>query len=450
LFGFGKKKSANNTEVRTSTTASIFNWLFGNNTNKSYLNISTVYACIRMLSDSISMTPLKLYQTTDKGREEITNTPLSRLLKNPQANTTGFQWMNTMLVQLTGWGNAYSVIEYDDDMNPMSLIYIPSSSVGVYETFNEVEPYYYQVTMNSGKLMKIFPEQMLHFRNISLNGYEGLSPIAYHASTFDRAYYESEYATNFMQKGGSMSGIITTDKKLKADQIKQLKEDFSNAYGGSENAGKTPVLGDGMIYTQLKPMSPADADYVNSKKLTKSEIMEIYKVPPPLLGIIDATYSNTEQLALIYQRYTLTPIYAMIEQEMSLKLISFVKQDKFYLEFMSDALLNATAKDKAEVVTKLTEKGVMTLNEARRKYNLKDLTDLDEVVLPLNSAPMKLHKEVLTPKEPDPISSEVVEIESDDELRQLVHKLSSDIGRLKKEVGNGMASNPPSTPTKKV
>ena len=389
-----------------------------------------------MIADSVAMTPVKVFKKTNKGREEQSNA-ISKLLKNPAPNVTFYKWQNTMLGQLIGWGNGYSIIEYVGGV-ATSLIFIPSEKVQIMETGVTLEPYFYRVTLSNNKQIDVFPDEMLHYVNITTNGRDGLSPIELHVSTFDRSYYESQYATNFMKNGNSMSGIITTEKGLKPDQIKQLKEDFSSAFSGAKNAGKTPVLGDGMKYAQLKPISPADADYINSKKLTKSEIMEIFKVPPPLLGVIDATYNNTEQLALIYQRFTLAPVYTMIQQELTLKLIGANKDT--YIEFVPDALLFATAKDKSDVVTNLVQKGIYTPNEGRAIYNKPDIEGGNEIVLPLNSAPIGLHKEVLTPpppvepaKEPEPIE------DGDDELRAQIQSFKSELGRIKKQLGNGKA-----------
>ncbi len=440
------KRNKQTDETRAMSVAGNFFSFLNSDSPSNYLSIGTVYACIRMISDSVSMTPVKVYSKGKDGRDEMEDSPLHKLLANPQLNTTNFQWMNVMLGQLVGWGNGYSVIEFDG-ITPKGLIFIPSRNVSIYETYQPEEPYYYRVTLINGKQLKVFPDQMIHFRNITLDGYTGLSPIGLHNSTFDRGFYEGEFATNFMRNGGSMSGIITTEKRLKKEQIDQLKKDFSTAYGGSSNAGKTPVLGDGMKYEQLKPISPADADYVRSKELTKAEIMEIFKVPPPLLGVIDATYNNTEQLALIYQRYTLSPIYTMIEQEMSLKLIPESQRGKTFMQFEIDALLNATAKDKSDVITNLTQKGVITVNEARKKYNLKDIDGMDDIILPLNSAPTDLHREVLTPKEevvpasaaPEPMKTDDAPGKDDDKLEELqrsFHRLSSELGRLKKDIGN--------------
>lgn len=406
MFNLFKKKTKEKTEERNISISSVAWGFFSGNTPSNYLRIGTVYACIRMLADSVAMTPLNLYKKDESGRDLLEENPITKLINNPAPNVTRFQWENTMVGQLEGWGNAYSVIEFSGSI-PVSLIYIPTQNVSIQETYNLDIPYFYRVTLANGRQIDVFPDEMIHYRNMTVDGHTGLSPIALHTSTFDRGYYEGEFATNFMKNGGSMSGIITTPKKLKAEQVKQLKKDFSTAYGGAENAGKTPVLADDMKYTQLQPISPADADYVRSKELTKAEIMEIFKVPPPLLGVVDATYNNTEQLALIYQRYTLSPIYTMIQQEMSLKLLT---DSNMYFEFEIDVLLNATANDKAEVITRLTEKGVITLNEARAKYNLKSIDGLDEVILPLNLAPMDLHKEVLTPQ-PIVVEEEVIEIE---------------------------------------
>lgn len=432
MFGMFNKK-----EDRSVTASSTFWSFFTADAVNDKLRIGTVYSCVRMLSDSISMTPIKVFKKTDQGREQLDNN-IAQLLNKPAQNTSYFQWLNAMTVQLSGWGNAYSVIEYENGI-AKSLVFIPSENVSIQKTQTK-EPYFYKVTTKNNKIINVFPDEMIHFRNITVDGVNGLSPIGLHDNTFDRSHYETEFATNFAKNGSSISGIISTEKKLKQEQITQLKKDFNTAYSGSANAGKVPVLGDGLKFDQVKPVSPADSDYVNSNRLTDNQIMRIFKIPPPILGVIDSTYNNTEQLALIYQRYTLAPLYEMIQQELTLKLVS---RSNTYIEFVVDALLNATAKDKVEVITKLTEKGVMTLNEARRKYNMQDKKGLDDVILPLSLAPLPLHNEVLKPVEPvvTPPADETPpkDDEDEDQLRSLVHKLQSDLGRIKKQLGNGNA-----------
>jgi len=434
MFNFFKKK----TEINAVSVSSTQWNIFFNKQPSNKLAISSVYSCIRMISDSVAMTNINLYKKTDEGREEQESSNLALLLKKPSKYMTYFKWQNCMMVQLSGWGNSFSVIEYDRTGKQIGLIFIPTDNVSIKKTTSTSEPYYYIVVLSNGNTINVFPDEMIHYTNISLDGVTGLSPINLHANTLERSYNNSTSADNFVKNSAAMSGIITTDKKLKPEQITQLKEDFGSKYGGSENAGKIPVLGDGLNFTQLKPISPQDSEYINSSKLTDNQIMQIFKVPPPLLGVVDATYNNTEQLALIYQRYTLSPIYTMIEQELSLKLLSPVSTKNEYFEFNVDVLLNATAADKAEVITKLTEKGIMTLNEARRKYNLKDEDGLNEVVLPLNSAPLSLHEKVLTPvPPPEPVQPMEQIIKQEDEIKTLVHKLQSDIGRIKKDLGNG-------------
>ena len=117
-----------------------------------------------------------------------------------------------------------------------------------------------------------------------------------------------------------------------------------------------------------------------------------------------------------------------------------------YEQTSSSLTINATASDKAEVITKLTEKGVITLNEARRKYNLKDIDGLNEVILPLNLAPMELHEKVLTPAPIiEPIEATVESTfhpipepkgENEEKIQNQIHKLQSELGRVKKLLGN--------------
>jgi len=379
MFNIFKKKEKRS--IDSSGFVSLFeDWL--DRTQNKPENIATAYACIRMISNTIAMSRLEHYSVSDKGMDPIYSSSIKTILNNPYMNFTNFYFMESIVSDLITYGNAYAFI----DRSPSSiknLIYIPENQVSVYLITDgdiNTDSHYYQVTFK-GKSFKVFSEDMLHFKNISNSnrGLVGMNPIEIHRSTFDSANNLNEYMDNFLENGASISGIIESEKNLNAGTIEDLKNNFQSKFAGKRNAGKTPVLPQGLSYKQLKPLSPADADYINTKKMSKYDICEIYGVPPAILGTSDLSYNNTESLFTGFVRFTITPILENIAQEMSLKLIPSYRKNKETIKYVNDSLKLATNKERAESLSLLVNTGIVTPNEAREHYGLSKLDGADNL-----------------------------------------------------------------------
>jgi len=333
--------------------------LFGKKSNLSNPEgIATLYSCVRLIANTIAQTPIF---HINKSQEIQTDSDLSILLKSPQPNNTFYFWLNNLTHDLVLNGNAYALIFEGN------LLYIPSTNVQVFVTNNQEIPYYYQVSF-SGNTHTIYPEDIIHLKNISEDGYVGISPIQQHRKTLDSSYSMQDYTANFIENSSALSGLIKSTKPLNKEKFEEIRQGFRDNYGGSKNAGKTAILGDGLDFTPLKPTSPTDIDFINNYKLNKTLIAEIFNVPLSMLGTSDMSYNNAEQMSLSFQNYTINPILKQIEQELTLKLISSRSKDK--LIFMVDTLSLASSKEKADSLSLLVNTQIFTPNEARQKYGL--------------------------------------------------------------------------------
>jgi len=363
-------------EERAVTSASVPSIFTAGLKAQDVYGISTSYACIRLLANTVAMTDMKNIRDTDKGEEILKGSRLTSLLKNPEPNVSYFQFMQNMTNQVVGQGNAYAIIIRDGGV-PIELLYVPEDQVQIYETLTGPISHYYQFS-SRGKSFSLFPEDVLHFRNITENGYTGLSPLSAHRLTFDAASSMQDYNKTFMDNATNISGIITTDKNLNKETVEELRSNFGKKFGGASQAGRTPVLSNGMTYTQMKVISPLDADYIATRKMSKADIAEIYGVPLTMLGTADATYQNAEQQALIYTQFTINPILEMIAQEMSMKLIPTWRNSE-KLEFRADRFKLTPSKERAETVSLLNNTGIITSNEARELYGYKKLPGGDKL-----------------------------------------------------------------------
>lgn len=460
MFNFLKRNKVEKEEEYRGLGAggsfvSLFEKHIWGKTDYNPLGISTAYRCIQIKSDKIASTPLKFYEKKGSDSIELTDHPLTKLLKRPSKYLTNFKWESMMMTNLQLDGNAYAVILRSDKNRAVELLPLEPKAVSIQQTTIESDPYFYRITFISGRTADIWPENIIHYHNFTLDGIKGISPIEKHRDTFESAKEQEVYNKVFIKNSTNISGVLETDKKIKKELADEIRKDFTGKFGGAENAGKTPVLQDGLTYKQLSVLSPLDTDYINTRKLSESEIAKIYGVPLSMIGDTNSKYSNAEQDSKKFNEDTMIPIQKMIAQELTLKLVPSYLENNTFFEFSPDPIKLSSAKDQSEIITQLKLNGIITANESREYYNLNKIKGGDELVIQLNTAPQSLVKEKMESEikqinkpEPQPTNStnlnEEKETEKDNtrndsevnELRKIIQKLSSDIGRIKKDIKN--------------
>lgn len=380
MFNFSFfKKTAN--AIKAVITAEQFDGFFTNYNNTSKdMAVVPVYSCIKIISQTIATSPLKLYKEDKKGRNAQHNHSLTSLINQPYNYMTYFNFMQFMAQSLAGRGNAYALIMRDNDYKISELIPLEYDKVTIVD-FTNSNDYAYRINYNN-KIITIWHEDILHFKIMSEDGKRGLNPIAVHRSTIDNSKHETNYKEIFYNQATNISGVVSYQKKITTEAKNDIKEGFEAKYGGNSNAGKTAILGDGATYTQLKLVSPMDANYIETAKLTRADIAVIFGVPLNKLGdLSQATYSNISEMNRDFYKSTLSPYYTAISQEMSLKLLSEKEKTQgLFFEFDVDILLSLSKSERYANYVLGIDGGFLTRNEVRSAENLSKIDELDEIM----------------------------------------------------------------------
>jgi len=366
--------------IEAVITADAFDGFFNSfATSSKDFGLVPVYASIKIISQTIAISPLKLYQDTDKGRKNLNTHYLTRLLKNPYGYMTYFNWMQFMALNVAGRGNGYALIVRDDNYQVTELVPLKWDVVGIVEFINSND-FLYQINY-AGKTIQVWHENILHFQIMSEDGKRGLNPIELHRKTLDSYSNEGTYSENFYKQATNISGVIEYPKRLDVAAIEQIKTGFGEKYGGVENTGKTAVISDGGVYKQLQLISPMDANYVESAKLTRADIAVIFGVPLNKLGdLSQATYSNISEMNRDFYKSTLAPYFIAIAQEMSNKLLSETEKDSISFDFDLDILLSLNKSERYTNYASGIRNGHITRNEVRRAEKLEEIDGLDEIL----------------------------------------------------------------------
>ncbi len=353
-------------------------------TPQSAMALPVLQACVSIIAESVAQLPLEVYERQeDGGRKPATTHPAYDLLKYaPNDWQTPFEAREYAQTALGLRGNAYSFIERDGRGRPTALIPLNPGDVQVFKG-PDLKPYYAIEGADP------IPARFIHHvRWVSLDKYTGLSPIALHANSIGYAQALEEYGGKSFLHGTALSGVLERPKEAPAIKDPSMVEDLTNKwqakFGGAQNAGKVALLQEGMTFKALT-MNNVDAELISALKLASADIARIYKMPPPMLGFMEAaTYNNVENLQIQYVIYTLMPWLRRHEQAMQRDLLLASERSRYYIEFNIGGLLRGNQQGRFAAYAVARQWGWLSINDIRRLENLPPVPGGDAYLQPLN------------------------------------------------------------------
>ena len=341
---------------------------------KTAIQMSTVYACVRVIAETIASLPLGVYEETDKGSVKATKHPLYRLLHDePNPEMTSFVMREVMLSHLLLWGNSYSQIIRTGRNQVVQLYTLLPDHMEVDRDSSGNLTYAY--TTSTGSRVILRPDEVLHIPGLGFDGVMGYSPIALERNAIGLGLAAEEYGSQFFSNGARPSGILTHPNTVK--DPKRLRESWNAAYGGSSNSGKVAILEEGMHFETIT-MPNNEAQFLETRKFQVSEICRIYRVPPHLVGDLErATFSNIEHQSISFAVHTIRPWLVRIEQAMNRALFSDKEKGRFFVQFNIDGLMRGDYKSRMEGYAIARQNGWMSANDIRSLENLNPIPDED-------------------------------------------------------------------------
>jgi HK97 family phage portal protein len=346
---------------------------------------STVFGCVKILSESVAQLPLHLYRrTADGGKERATDHPLSALL-NGQPNdwTSSYEWRLFLQGQLCLHGNAFAFINRANGQIA-ELVAIPSPSVTVTSNPVTMEPAY-QVTGSDGQKSDYDRSQILHLKSLGTGTNEGLSPITLMKEPIGVALAMEQHAARLFASGARPGGVFKYAKTLGAEAMKRLRDSFSAAHAGGSNSGKTLILEDGMDFTPLQ-FTSVDSQFLETRRHQVAEIARGYRIPLHMLQELErATHNNAESMGRQYVSLTLLPWLKLWEGAISRSLLNAEERGEYFAEFLIDDLVRADLAQRFTAYSQAVTNGILSPNEVRSAENRSPYPGGDQFRLPLNT-----------------------------------------------------------------
>lgn len=340
---------------------------------------SAVFACVRVLAESVGSLPLHIYKRTSAGKEIARDHPLYRTLHTaPNRWQTSIEWREMMEGHLALRGNAYA--RKVRTGRSLSLIPLHPDVVTVEVDGDRIR---YRVKDTDGTESVYTDEEIMHIRGLSSDGVMGLSPIELARESIGISLAAEEFGARVFQNDATPPGILTHPGAFKDnDSRANFGKSWAAAQSG-RNRGKTAVLENGITYKSVG-MTNRDTQWLESRKFQINDIARIFRVPPHMIGDLErATFSNIEHQSLEFVMHTLRPWLVRWEQAITRDLLG---EGDYYAEFTVDGLLRGDQKSRYEAYASGISAGWLTRNEARALENRNPIDGLDEPLTPLNMA----------------------------------------------------------------
>lgn len=384
----------------TSTLSSPKRWLldmFGGNITTSGVNVTSeraiahtaVYDCVNILSQSIASLPFSVYKREvlkDKSlNNKAFNHPLYTILHDePNNEMTSYTWRVVVMVHLALRGNHFSQIIRNNAGKVTGIYPLNPDKMQIVRLENKELRYMYQ--SDSYGQVPLYPNEILHFIGMTMDGIIGMSPIEYNRHAIGMSIAMEEFGGTYFKNGANGGGVLHTENKLSEPAFERLKSEWASKYAGLVNANKPIILEEGLKWEKLA-ISNEDSQFLQSRKFQKSEIASIYRIPPHMINEMDkATFSNIEHQSIQFVTDAIRPWVVNIEQECRRKLLSDSEKANHYMRLNLAALLRGDTKSRYEAYGMGIKDGWLVRNEAREMEDLNPLDGLDEPLYPLNMA----------------------------------------------------------------
>ena len=352
------------------------------------IEVSTVFACCRIIGEGIAQVPLKLMRESKDGKSRVPakdNQLYNILAFRPNPWQTSFEYRETLAWHLTLTNNHYSFI---NRLRGEIRELIPLIPASVEVKRNNDCTLEYVVTADDGSKETFPAETIWHIRGPSWNSWHGLEAVKLARESIGLAMATEEAATSLHKNGVRPSGVYSVEGTLKDDAYKSLSNWVNTHLGGAENTGKALIL-DRAAKWQNTQMTGIDAQSLETRRFQIEEICRFARVMPIMVGYSDkaATYASAEQMFLAHVVHTLAPWYQRLEQSIDANLLTDKdRASGLYSCFIEEGLLRGSMAETKETLLGYVNGGLMTPNEGRAKLDMNPDSDpaSDKLRIPAN------------------------------------------------------------------
>lgn len=334
-------------------------------TPETAMRTATVFGCVRLISGAVATLPLQIKRRIDaRTREDASDAPIWRVLnRKPNRWQKPAQFKRMMQAHLLLRGNAYALMTKNGRGEVISLVPLHPDRVELRQLADMSLEFVY--TRKDGRRFIFGQNEVMHLVLLTLDGFRGVSVIAYAREVIGLSMAMETHGAALFRNGANVSGALTHKDKLSDEAYQRLKSDMENFRNGGAREGDTIILEEGMEYEKIG-LSASDAQWLESRKFSRTDIMMFFGVPPHMLGDTEKATSwgsGIEQQSQGFVTFTLEDHLTMWEEAVNVDCIDFDKTPDLYAKFNRNALVKGDFKSRWEGYTKALQWGVYSPND---------------------------------------------------------------------------------------
>ena len=407
------------------------------------LKVSAVWACVRLLSESVASLPLIVYRRRpDGGKERATQHPVYDLLHTqPNVYQTAYQFVAQQMVALLLRGNAYARI-IPGPRGPVDQL-LPISPDAVRVEQNADATLRYLVRQKDGTERAFLDDEIWHITGMSLDGIRGVSTITYARESIGLALATEGYGARFFGNDSRPGGVLEHPGKLSKEGRANLSASWEAAHRGISNAHKVAVLEEGTTWKTVG-ISPEDSQYLMTREFQVTDLARWFNVPLHMIQETSKTTSwgsGIEQLSQAFVTYSLMPWLRRWEQAILKDII--VRSDVYFSEFLVDALLRGDTTTRYGAYATGRQNGWLSIDDVRGKENMNPagVPGAKDYHVQVNLVPVDQLRQMALPTDPPgprpgqkPPAEQVAVLERYvyDAAARVVRKETAAIGKIAK------------------
>lgn len=358
--------------------------------------VSAVYACTTAVCESVAMLPATLLnEENERKKTKATDHPLFDLLRYaPNEFMDSFEFFEVMQGQLLDTGNAYAFQERTNSGELISLLPLQPQHVKMrmqYDQRTGKNVLSYEHRPPNGGTEIYTPEEILHVKYRSQDGYSGRTPIQVAAESYGFSLAILEHANKVFENGAFLSGMLETDQMFKDDEQRRAFMESFKAYMGVSNSGKFALLEHGVKYKPHQ-MNARDAQLCELMDLSALNIARIYRIPPVMIQMMNEgmSYASIEQLGIFFVQYTIQPWVTRWERAIKRQLLNRPGEESLFVKFNVMSLIRGDLQSVTNSIVQQLQYGLRSINEGRHLLDQNAVTDplADEVMVSHNMIPL--------------------------------------------------------------
>ena len=359
--------------------------LAGVNVNEhTALQYSAIYACVRIISETVASLPWRLMRRRDDGGADVDdrNNLHWLLYQSPNKETSAWDFRRTLEAHRQTWGNGYAEIVRDNAGRPQSLWIITPDRVTPSRSSDGGISYL--IDNGAVEPIRMPAQDIFHLRGLGFDGVVGYSPIALARQAIGLGIATEQFGATWFGNGSHGSGILQSPTPLAPDRSEALAKQFERRNRGPKNGNRVLVLEGGMEY---KPLSvpPDDAQWLSTRAFQVTEVARWYRVPPTKLGDLSrATWANVESQSIEFVTDAIVPAVNGWESEAQRKLIGTPARRTLFTKMSVQALMRGDQAARSDYYERMWRMGVLSPNEIRRLEDLNPIEDGDQHLVQMN------------------------------------------------------------------